>query len=535
MNRHEGWLGWRHGLTAAVMAAIVLGFAPPAVAAPRGEPERSLAELDAEFAAAAADLVRRCRLAGSDDLADLIGGWVLPAADGRQFAFHIPARVEPPPAVATEETRSIWDDFLAARRARADGVFAHAVFAAGRHDLLPTRADLATPGADEAVPLAQRSCDAIRLVYLTLRDDPSHARAREAAGWTRRGDRWEWPEVARRIDQGEEFDPLLGWMPKGRLARQRSDRRLSDRPAARDGTTTTVTDLRRAPQFASDHWEIVSTAEPTATAELATVLETTRLVWLQVFGGFALEPVDLERQLGGRGRNRPHLPYSAILCGSRDQYVAELQRLEPRIGISDGLYWQPTRTIWCYAAPALPARDTVRHEATHQLFAEARPDILRMRSEPGRRCGFWAVEAAALYAESLTEAPFGWTLGGRDRGRCPTAREQLVADEFYLPLADLAGLGREAFQADERLAQLYDQCGGLADFFMNASDGRYREPFVEYLVRVYSGTAAPDTLFRLCGRSGPELDAEYRKFITAATTGRLEPMPRTEEQPEAGP
>lgn len=527
--------GGRCGLAATAMTAVVLMTAAIAAAAPRGQPERSLAALDAEFEAAAADLVRRCRLAESDDLAALIDGWTLPAADGRQFAFRIPAIVETPATVTTDDTRSIWNDFLAARRARAEGLFAHAIFAAGRHDQLPTRADLAKPGAEQAVPLAQRSCEAIRLVYLALRDDPSHARAREAAGWTRRGDRWEWPEVARRIDQGEEFDPLLGWMPKGRLARQRSDRRPSDRPAVVNGTTATVTDLRRAPQFASDHWEIVSTAEPTATAELATVLETTRLVWLQVFGGFALEPIDLERQLGGRGRSRPHLPYSAILCGSRDQYVAELQRLEPRISISDGLYWQPTRTIWCYAAPALPARDTVRHEATHQLFAESRPDILRMRSEPGRRCGFWAVEAAALYAESLTEAPFGWTLGGRDRGRCPTAREQLVADEFYLPLADLAALGREAFQADERLARLYDQCGGLADFFMNASDGRYREAFVEYLVRVYSGTAAPDTLFRLCGRSGPELDTEYRAFITAAATGRLEAMPRTAEQPEAGP
>jgi hypothetical protein len=324
-------------------------------------------------------------------------------------------------------------------------------------------------------------------------------------------------------------------MPKGRLARIRDDRRPPDNPSRRDGTTAPVTDLRRAPQFASDHWEIVSTAEPAATAELAVLLEATRLVWLQVFGGFAVEPDDLERQLAGRGRRRPHLPHSAILCGSRDQYVTELQRLEPRIGISDGLYWQPTRTIWCYAAPALPARDTVWHEATHQLFAESRPDIMRMRAEPGRRCGFWAVEAAALYAESVAEAPFGWTLGGRDRGRCPAAREQLMADDFYLPLADLAALGREAFQADERLAQLYDQCGGLADFFMNASAGRYREAFVEYLVRVYSGTAAPDTLFRLCGRSGPELDTEYRAFITAATTSRLEPMPRTAEQPEAGP
>ena len=53
----------------------------------------------------------------------------------------------------------------------------------------------------------------------------------------------------------------------------------------------------------------------------------------------------------------------------------------------------------------------------------------------------------------------------------------------------------------------------LADFFMNANGGRYRESFVEYLVRVYSGTADPYTLARLCRRSSADLDAEYRDFM----------------------
>ena len=498
---------------AAALVALILTL-PPDGGSARNPPERSLAEIDEQFSAAAADLVRRCRLAGLDELAGLIAGWPLPAAAGRQFAFAIPPAVEPPAVVATDEAQTIWSDFLAARRARAEGLFAHAVFAASRHDVLPTRADLARPAPGNEVSLTQRSCEAIRLVYLALRDDPAHARAREAAGWVRRGERWEWPAAARRSDRAAEYDPQFGWVPKGRLARLREAERESAGP---DDKPTITADLRRAPQFDSDHWEIVSTAPRPATAELAVLLETTRLIWLQVFGGFAVEPAELERRLAGRTRLQPETPHSAVLCGSREQYVAELERLEPRIAISDGLYWQPTRTIWCYAAPTLPASDTVRHEAAHQLFAESRPDILRMRSEPGRRSGFWAVEAAALYAESIAEAPFGWTLGGRDRGRAPAARRQLVEDAFYVPLAELTALGRDEFQSDPRLPQLYDQCGGLADFFMNAHDGRYREPFVEYLVRVYSGTAKTDSLFRLCGRDAPDLDAEYRTFVTAAS------------------
>ncbi len=82
-----------------------------------------------------------------------------------------------------------------------------------------------------------------------------------------------------------------------------------------------------------------------------------------------------------------------------------------------------------------------------------------------------------------------------------------------MPIAELTAMGREAFQAHDRLAELYDHCGGLADFFMNARGGRYRESFVEYLSRVYADIVDADTLPRLCRRSFTELEAEYREYI----------------------
>jgi hypothetical protein len=330
----------------------------------------------------------------------------------------------------------------------------------------------------------------------------------------RRGDRWEWPEAARRLDKAEAYDPQFGWMPKSKLARHRDgERYLRGRWVKAAADDAALREVKHGRQFDSDHWEIVATAPPAVTGALAADLEATRLVWLQVFGGFAVEPGDLETRLAGRGRIAPQTPHSAILCGSRAQYADELRKLEPRIDITDGIYWQPTATIWFFADPAGPPAVTVRHEAFHQLFAESRPDFTRLKAEPGRRSGFWAVEAAAIYAESIAKTDFGWTIGGRDAGRGPAARTLLEDDAEHVPLAELAALGREAFQAHDRIADLYDQCGGLADFFMNAHGGRYREAFVEYLVRVYSGTADPDTLARLCRRSLAELDAEYREYL----------------------
>lgn len=501
-------LGW-----VALLVSVAVVFTVSAAAAPRGEPAKSLAKLDEEYAAAETDLLRRCTIEKLDDLAAIITAWKLPPAEGRQLAFEIPAGLETPAFVDTDTERAIWNDFVAARQARAAGTYEHSLFASRAHAHKPTRTELAQPDRVQP-PVAQASCEAVRLLFLTLREDPSLEQARAAVGQVRRGDRWEWPEVARRQEKNEEFDPDFGWIPKDKLNRYLAgERYLRGRwiPAADDDAN--LRDIKHGRQFNADHWEIVSTAPPKATGEVASSLEAARLVWLQVFGAFTAEPADLEKRLAGRGRITPQTPHSAILCGSRRQFLAELLSLEPDITVADGLYWQPTATIWFFADPATPPNTTVWHEGFHQLFAESRPDFVKLKADPGGRCGFWAVEAAALYAESIEETPFGWAIGGRSAGRGPAARALLTNDTFFMPLAGLTALGREDFQAADGIANLYDQCGGLADFFMNASNGRYRESFVEYLARVYSGTADPNTLARLCRRSYPELDAEYKEYM----------------------
>lgn len=506
LERCRGDRVLRFGLVAAAAAA--------AVAAADKPPDRSLADLDRAFATAIEGLTRRARAVGDEPLAEAIAGWPLPSGGDRQIVLRIPPRIDVPDSIDTDDERAIWDDFLAARRTRAAGLFEHAVFAAGSHDRPATRDDRA---AAVVPPGTRRSCEALRLLHEALRDDPDHQRAREAGGWVRRGDAWLWPESARRLDRGEAYDPAFGWIPKGKLDRYRRGERFDrGRWVAAADDEARPREVKQGREFHSDHWEIVSTASLPDAAALAVTLEETHDVWRQVFGAYTFEPADLEKRMAGRDRTPVRPPHAAILCASRDQYLSELEPLERRIGMTNGIYWTPTKTIWFFAAPTAdppePDPVTIHHEATHQLFTEGRADAEKGRQLAGERNGFWAIEAAACYMESLQPTEFGWTVGGRDAGRTPAAKERLE-EGFYVPFADLARMGRREFQAHDRLQQLYSQIAGQADFLMNGEGGRYRESFLEYLARVYRGTADPDTLARLCKQSDAELDDAYRRHL----------------------
>jgi len=460
-------------------------------------------------------LATRAAARGHDALAAHLRSWEIPALADRQVVVTIPSRLEAPAWVDAAQ-EPLWNEFVAARRQHAEATFARAVEAAAAHDRPRTRDEQRADSEAGLKPLARRGGEAIALLHRTLRDDPDHARARNIGSWVKRGEAWVSTAVAKRLDRGEEFDAAFGWLPRGRLERYRSGERYES------GKWVTAADddalprtLKKPWRYESDHWRIRSSAPPAAAAELATELERSLLIWQQTFGAYAWDPAELERRFKGRGRMPVRDPYAAILTPSREEYVTEVTKFEPAAIRSDAIYWTPTKTAWFAVMPgdgegvATAEAQTIRHEGAHQLFSEARS------TSPlaGERCGFWAIEAAACYMESAVATPFGWTLGGPDAGRVPAARERLLDDGFQIPLEELAALGRRELQADERLPQIYSQISGLADFFLNGQGGRYREAFLEYLERVYTGSASPDSLARLCRRTYPQLDDEYRRHL----------------------
>jgi hypothetical protein len=204
-------------------------------------------------------------------------------------------------------------------------------------------------------------------------------------------------------------------------------------------------------------------------------------------------------------RNR----HRVVCYRDREEYVRALQSAQPRVGMSLGVYLDHARAAYFFAGDEQhPA--TVLHEATHQLFKESKATV----KQPGRAHGMWLVEAAACYMESLRRHDGYDSLGERDAGRFPAAREK-IAEQFYVPLAELAAMSSDDLQRHRDIARVYSQSAGLMTYLLHAEGGRHRLATMVTLDALYTGRAAPGTLAAACDTPYERLDADYVEFIKA--------------------
>ena len=168
--------------------------------------------------------------------------------------------------------------------------------------------------------------------------------------------------------------------------------------------------------------------------------------------------------------------------------------------------------------------ETRFHEVTHQLFSETG------RVPPGvsLQANAWIVEGVAMYMESLRQRDGYCTLGGIDANRLQYARYRTLNQGFYLPLEQLAALGRRALQQHADIRLLYSESAGLAAFLMDYERGRYRRLLTDYLQAVYQGRDNVRTLGTLSGMPLADLDRQYREFLNV-TDEDLTCLPRTPE------
>ena len=441
------------------------------------------------------DLVQRADASGDKKLARFISNWPLPD-EATQVDAQIIACIDKNtdgPGWLKESSKPLWSAFMLLRQQRARHFFERAKTEIEKQRNLSTRHHF------------KSSNEATRLLVRAVREDPDHKLGRRALGYVRDDDQWVWPNAARQLAQRKEYSAENGWTRNGKSTMLPSPQSPFLLPNILSPQSTNATEL-----FVSDHWNIESTAGIAKVGDFAERLELTRFIWRQVFGGFVMTSAELNSRINGQARPHPVSSSKAILLANREEYINNLQPLEPNVGKSLGMYWTPTQTTWFFDSPDSDGQ-TVEHEATHQLFAECWPT----NPVAGTHHGIWAMEAAACYMESIEKTDFGFIVGGRNSGRVPAAKERLFNDSFFLPLRKLAKLGRRTLQNEPDLPKIYSQLSGLADFFINGERGRYRDAFVEYLVRLYRGTAEHETLWKLCKKSPEELGEAYKRYLSS--------------------
>jgi hypothetical protein len=414
--------------------------------------------LDAAYAARLGGLAGRCVQLGLDDAAQATRNWVIPRDPRRQYLF-LPAETDPakPPADAPKITQQWYDRFTGYRCEQAEALFqlARRELQAGR----PTRA--------------------FQLLHEVLHENPDHKPVREALGYRLVNGRWRKPESVIRARRGSIALAELGF------------------------------DAGKHWVVESEHFRITTDHSEDAGMQLAEKLEELHEVWQQLFFPYWSSAAVLARRLEGKvAADRSTTRHRVVLFRGREEYVQRLKRLEPQIELSLGYYLEPQKTAYFYVDQQ-PRDDIYFHEVTHQLFSETG----RVVPGVGLEANFWIIEGVAMYMESLRRRNGYYAAGGSDANRLQYARYRTRNQGSYLPLEQLAALGRQTLQQHEDIRRLYSQSAGLAAFFMDDGRGRYRPLLTDYLQTVYQGRDNSRTLASLAGVPLPELDQQYREFL----------------------
>lgn len=440
-----------------------------------------------------AALAERCRGEGQVDAAKMLSAWCIERSHDRFVIFDVDdSAASEEPAVDSWQAR-----FRELRNARAEELFLIAKKAAS----------------------AKRRREAYELLWEILRENPNHAEARRLLGFERVEDRWALPFAAKQLRAGRVWHKEFGWLAKGDVARyEKGERLIGERWVTAEQDVKRHQDVRNGWRVESEHFTVTTNHSLQEGVRLANELERLHRAWRQVFVDYWMIDGEIEKMFAP-----PDKPSKAafvppperknrhrVTCyRDREEYVRALQTAQPRVAMSLGVYLDNGRAAYFFAGEDQhPA--TVFHEATHQLFKESKSTV----KQPGLRHGMWFVEAAACYMETLKRRDGYDTLGERDAGRFPAAQEK-IAEQFYIPLAELSAMSSDELQRHRDVAKIYSQASGVMTFLLHADGGRYRLPAMVTLDALYQGRAVPATLSAACQAGYEKLDAEYVEFIKA--------------------
>lgn len=357
--------------------------------------------------------------------------------------------------------------------------------------------------------------DAIQLCVETLRYNPGHAGARRVLGFQKQNDRWVTEFEKAQLKRSYTWHTQFGWIKKADVGKYEA----GERPRGRRWISA-AEDVKRHSTVASgwvirtEHFVVKTNVGREAGVELAGRLEAYHAIWQQLYAGYFLSDNKVKDLLDGKSntliKGRPH---RVNYYKSRDEYNKALVKKQPKIAMTLGIYFDRDKQSHFFAGEdQLPS--TIYHEITHQLFNES----ISTHRNPGSLDNFWMIEGIATYIESFQKVKQKdsityYTLGNPENGRLLAAQANFLNDRYYVRFQELVSLGKNEIQNRNDLQKLYSQFAGVATFLMHAENGKYREPLIDYMRKIYTGKDDAETLSKLTKKSYSELDEEYARFL----------------------
>lgn len=418
-------------------------------------------KIDAAYREELRTLATKCESLGLREEAEVTRRWFVERLSDRQY-FFVPVD-RSPPAPAEDLQRKWHDKFVALRMAQADRLFA-----------------LSRQYLDDNDPSR-----AYQVLYEVVRENPDHGEARAILGFRKGDGVWRVPGAT----TGTRKASLAHGLVKDFKA----------------GTYWRVN---------SSHFQVSTDAGAAEGQRFAEQLERLHTVWRQAFFRYWSSDEELKARFATPAvAAKPKKAFDVVLFKTRDQYLANLGSVDPRLAVTQGIYLDKQATAFFYLADTR-TEAICNHEVTHQLFQEV--------GDPAREVGatgnFWIVEGIALYMESLRTFSHAGavdvvTLGGWDADRLQFARHHVYNGQYQLPLQALSGLTRKELQDDPDIKRLYSQSAGVAHYLMDGDNGTYRQRTVTYLAGVYAGKAKADALAQLTETPFAKHDGQYREYL----------------------
>lgn len=467
--------------------------------------EQQRQDLLAKFYSELDSLIRYCELQNLAKDADIVRAWKKPVRGRDLLSQSLPETVLPELPNELSEAERVWRVQLRHQRKKIG------------QDLYLLSRRLINAGE------ASAAWHALREVAWY---DSDNERARSILGFERSGDRWVTPFEAQMIKEKLVWHDRYGWLPASSVDRYNAGERLfGTRWITADRETAIRQNFAHAWEVETDHFLVRTNVSLEKGVEIAKNLEDYYSFFRRTYPEFFNSPEVLKRLFeGGARRASQREPFEVHFYRTRDEYMKKLLKDNPQLGITNGIYMPDHKVAYFYDNPDASVESTLYHEATHQILYQLHPQ----RRSIGEREHFWIVEGLACYMESFRKKDGVVSIGDPASIRFQAARYRLLQENYQVPLARLAEMGKLPFQNDTKIAMNYSQSSGLVHFFMHFDDGRYRDALIQHVALLYR----PSTrrvriagLDILTGVPYGELDEQYRIHMTQQATELKEQYP----------